>query len=150
MTAGLRHLRSENGQVGTTFGCGECEDVRHGGGNQRSMKLIGATVASGLNRSFDLVCGMRMGLRDSSWPGSWCRLSDEGVAFDCAGFKMQARWADVKSVDVVRRFHPIGSGVRFRIPALKPDFVLVWLGSRKLVELLIEGCRVHQIPVSAE
>jgi hypothetical protein len=146
MTTGQGHLRSENGKV-SAIGYGECEDIGHWGGNRQTTKVVDATIASKPNRSFELVCGMRIGLMNSTWPGAWCRLSDEGVAFDCSGFKVQVRWADVKSVAVVRRFHLIGSGVRFRIPALRSEVVLVWLGSRKLVDLLIEGCGVYQVPV---
>ena len=124
--------------------------MRHGGVNRQSEKLADRAIASAPNESVDLVCGMRMGVMSSSWPGAWCRLNDEGVAFDCSGFEVQARWSEVKSVDLVRRFNLIGSGVRFRIPSLRPGTVLVWLGNRKLVERLIELCRAHQIPVVQE
>jgi hypothetical protein len=147
MTARHRPLRIENGKIRVIDFDGAHEDMRHGVLYRESNKPADEAIASAPNESFDVVCGMRMGFVNSSWPGAWCRLDDEGVAFDCSGFEVQARWAEVKSVDVVKRFHLIGSGVRFRIPALRPETVLVWLGNRKLVELLIELCRVHEIPV---
>ena len=143
MSGGHRPLRVEDGKIRVIYCYGVHEDMRRGDVSRQLKK----PAAGAPHESFDLVCGMRMGLVSSSWPGAWCRLNDEGVAFDCSGFEVQAKWAEVKSVDVVSRFHLIGSGVRFRIPALRPETVLVWLGNRKLVERLIELCSVHQIPV---
>lgn len=148
MAAGLEPLRRENRNLRLIYSYGAHEDMRHGGAIRQFEKVADTAVAPAPNESVDLVCGMRMGVINSSWPGAWCRLSDEGVAFDCSGFEVQARWTEVKSVDMVRRFHLIGSGVRFRIPSLRPETVLVWLGNRKLVERLVERCRAHEIPVA--
>lgn len=120
---------------------------RHKGSLSQMKKAAAMATSYPPNESVDLVCGVRMGAINTSWPGAWCRVSDEGVAFDCAAVEVQTTWTDVVSVEVVKRFHLIGSGVRFRIQSLTPDTVLVWLGNRNLVDRVIDVCMAHEIPV---
>jgi hypothetical protein len=115
---------------------------------RESMALAAAVITSEPGAPLELVCGIRLGLLNATWPGGRCRFSDDGVAFSCLGIKRQASWTDVRAVEMVKPFNLIGWGVRFRIPAMKPGSVIVWLGSRQLAERLIETCKLHQVPAT--
>ncbi len=98
----------------------------------------------------ELVCGIRLGLLNATWPAGRCRFGDEGVGFSCLGFSTEATWADVKAVELIKPMNQIGWGVRFRIPAAKPDSAIVWLGSRQLAERVIESCAFHRVPTDVK
>jgi hypothetical protein len=113
---------------------------------RKSKALADAAITSEPGAPLELVCGIRLGVFNATWPAGRCRLGAEGVAFSCLGFSAHANWADVKAVEVIRPVNRIGWGVRFRIPAMKPDSVIVWLGSRQLAERLIQSCAFREVP----
>src|ERR1700674_1808793 len=113
-----------------------------------SMALSAAAITSEPGAPLELVCGIRLGFLNATWPGGRCRLSDESVTFTCLGITKQASWADVKAAELIKPFNLIGWGVRFRIPTMKPGSAIVWLGSRELAGGLIETCKLHQVPTA--
>jgi hypothetical protein len=113
---------------------------------RESMAL--SAVRSEPGAPLELVCGIRLGFLNATWPGGRCRLSDEGVTFTCLGIMKQASWTDVKAAELIKPFNLIGWGVRFRIPTMKPGSAIVWLGSRALAGRLIETCKLHQVPTA--
>ncbi len=117
---------------------------------RESMALAAAVITSEPGAPLELICGMRLGLLNATWPGGRCRLNDEGVAFSCVGITKQASWTDVKAAELIKPFNLIGWGVRFRIPTMKPGSAIVWVGSRQLAERLIEACKRHQVPTTSK
>ena len=113
---------------------------------RKSKALADAAITSEPGAPLELVCGIRLGLFNATWPAGGCRLDDVGVRFSCLGFATEATWADIKAVELIRPMSQIGWGVRFRIPAMKPDSAIVWLGSRQLAERVIESCAFHKVP----
>jgi hypothetical protein len=112
----------------------------------RQSKALGdAAISSEPGSPLELVCGIRLGLFNATWPGGRCRLDDVGVGFSCLGFATEATWADVKTVELVKPIIQIGWGVRFHIPSIKPDSATVWLGSRQLADRVIESCAFHNV-----
>src|SRR5258708_36928026 len=91
---------------------------------RESKALADAFLTSELGAPLELVCGMRLGLLNATWPGGSCRLSEEGVAFSCVGIARQASWTDVKAAELIKPLNLIGWGVRFAIPAMNPGPVI--------------------------
>lgn len=114
---------------------------------RKSKAYADAAIASEPGAPLELVCGIRLGFLNATWPAGRCRLTEEGVAFSCLGFTAHASWLDIKTVELVKPMNLVGWGVRFRIPAMHPDSAIVWLGSQRLAERLIGGCRFHQVPI---
>lgn len=111
-----------------------------------SKALADAAIRSEPGAPIELICGMRVGLFNSTWPAGHCRLGGEGVGFSCFGFAAKANWADVEAVELIKPMNQIGWGVRFRIPSMKPTSAIVWLGSRQLADKVIEICAFHDVP----
>jgi hypothetical protein len=117
---------------------------------RKSKALAAAAIASEPGAPLELVCGIRFGALNASWPAGRCRLGSEGVGFSCLGFERQASWADITEVELIKPMNQIGWGVRFRIPAMKPDSTIVWLGDRRLAERLIQSCVLHNVPAAVK
>jgi hypothetical protein len=113
---------------------------------RRSKALADAAITSERGAPLELVCGIRLGWFNATWPAGRCRLGDEGIGFSCLGFAARADWADVAAVDLIKPVNQIGWGVRFRIPSMKPTSAIVWLGSQKLADKVIEMCAFHDVP----
>jgi hypothetical protein len=113
-----------------------------------SMALAAAVITSEPGAPLELICGIRLGLLNATWPGGRCRLNDEGIAFSCVGVIRRTSWADVRAAELIKPFNLIGWGIRFRIPSMKAGSAIVWLGSRQLAERLIEICKRHDVPVT--
>jgi hypothetical protein len=114
---------------------------------RKSKALADAAIASTPGAPIELVCGIRLGWLNATWPGCGCRLGDEGVGFSCLGLAAGASWADVEAVELIKPMNQIGWGVRFRIPSMKPTSAIVWLGSRQLADKVIEICAFHEAPI---
>jgi hypothetical protein len=97
------------------------------------------------NPGHPLVCGIRLGWFNATWPAGRCRLGDESIGFSCLGFAAEANWADVEAVELIKPMNQIGWGVRFRIPSMKPTSAIVWLGSQQLADKVIEICAFHEV-----
>lgn len=113
---------------------------------RKSKALADAAITSEPGAPFELVCGIRLGWFNATWPGGGCRLGDEGVGFSCLGFASGANWADVEAVALIKPVSQIGWGVRFRIPSMRPTSAIVWLGSQQLADKVIEICAFHEVP----
>jgi hypothetical protein len=112
-----------------------------------SKALADAAINSTPGAPLELVCGIRLGWFNATWPAGRCRLGDEAVGFSCLGFVAEANWADVKAVELIKPMNQIGWGVRFRIPSMKPPSAIVWLGSQELADKVIETCAFHEVPI---
>jgi hypothetical protein len=117
---------------------------------RKSKALADAAMSSEPGAPIELVCGIRLGPFNATWPAGRCRLGAEGVRFSCLGFAAKASWADVKAVELIKPVNQIGWGVRFRIPDMKPNSAIVWLGSRQLAERVIESCGFNKVPTETK
>ena len=117
---------------------------------RKSSALAAAAILANPGDPLELICGIRFGLFNATWPAGRCRLTDDGVAFSGFGLAKQAGWHDVKAVELVRPLNQIGWGVRFLIPTMQPETTTVWLGSRLLAERLLESCEVRHVPVQTK
>lgn len=111
-----------------------------------SKALADAAINSTTGAPLELVCGIRLGWFNATWPAGRCRLGDEGVGFSCLGFAAGASWAEVEAVELIKPMNQIGWGVRFRIPSMKPPSAIVWLGSKQLADKVIEISAFHEVP----
>lgn len=110
-----------------------------------SRALADAAIRSAPGAPIELVCGIRLGWLNATWPAGHCRLGDAGLGFSCLGFAAGANWADVEAVELIKPVNQIGWGVRFRIPSMKPTSAIVWLGSQQLADKVIEICAFHEV-----
>ncbi len=117
---------------------------------RESKTLAEAAMASHPGAPLELVCGIRLGAFNATWPAGRVRLGTEGVGFSGLGFEKQANWSAIKEVGLVKPMNQVGWGVRFRIPTMKPDSTIVWLGDRRLAERLIQSCVLHEVPAELE
>ena len=113
---------------------------------RKSKALADVAITSEPGAPFELVCGIRLGWFNATWPAGRCRLGDESIGFSCLGFAAEANWADVEAVELIKPMNQIGWGVRFRIPSMKPTSAIVWLGSQQLADKVIEICAFHEVP----
>jgi hypothetical protein len=113
---------------------------------RNSRALAHAAVSSEPGMPLELICGIRLGLFNATWPAGRCRLGEEGVGFTCLGFTARANWADVEAVELIKPMNQIGWGVRFRVPSMKPTSAIVWLGSQQLADKVIDTCAFHEVP----
>ncbi len=113
---------------------------------RKAKALADAAITSEPGAPVELVCGIRLGWFNATWPAGRCRLGAEGVGFSCLGFAAGANWADVEAIELIKPVNQIGWGVRFRIPSMKPTSAIVWLGSKQLADKVIEICAFHQVP----
>jgi hypothetical protein len=111
---------------------------------RESQALADAVITSEPGAPFELVCGIRLGVWNATWPFGRFRLTEDGVAFTSLGLPVRVAWAEVKVVELLKPFNLIGWGVRFRIHT-RSD-VIVWVMSRAIAERIIEACEVHLIP----
>ena len=111
-----------------------------------SIVLAAEAMTAAPGQPLELICGVRLGWMNASWPASRVRIADEGIRFSCLGVSVRAAWRDVTMVELVKPVNQIGSGVRFRIPTRRPNSAIVWLGNRALAERVMEACKFRQVP----
>jgi hypothetical protein len=117
---------------------------------RKSKALADAAIASTPGAPIELLCGIRLGWFNGTWPAGRCRLGDEGVGFSCLGFAAEASWADVEAVELIKPMNQIGWGVRFRIPSMNPTSAIAWLVSRQVADKVIEICAFHEVPTEKD
>ncbi len=113
---------------------------------RKSMTLAAMAITAAPSQPLELICGIRIGLMNASWPAGRVRIADEGIGLSCLGVSVRAAWSDVRIVELVKPLNQIGWGVRFRIPTRRPHSAIVWLGTRALAERVIEACTFHKVP----
>ena len=95
---------------------------------RKSSALAAAAILANPGDPLDLICGIRLGVLNATWPAGRCRVTDDGVVFSGVGFARQAVWLDVRAVELVKPLNQIGWGVRFHIPTTSPRPRLYGLG----------------------
>ena len=110
---------------------------------RKSHALAAATFNTDA-RGVELICGVRIGQLNCTWPGGRVLLDRDGVTFRCLGVAERASWKDILEAELVKPLNLIGWGVRFRLSD-RHQSAIVWLMSRPLALRLLDACRVHGV-----
>lgn len=95
-------------------------------------------------KSYGIVGGIRRGWINYTWPGGELQVSDPGVVLSGPGFRLQARWDAVNSVQMLRTL--VGWGVRFQIDAERRPLTF-WVLQRRYAEKVLATARSHGVTI---
>jgi hypothetical protein len=109
---------------------------------RKSNALAAAALSADASSHVELICGVRIGQLNCTWPGGRLLLDGEGITFKCLGVAERASWRDIREAELVKPLNLVGWGVRFRLSDRQRS-AIVWLTSRPLALRLLEACRTH-------